>query len=77
MVYHLPPNPPNRLPRELECPKCGRHTVVMHGVGRYVCLSCDWLRDLNDEQDLYGRKRFSMWLFALIVFLMIVLINRG
>lgn len=36
-------------PHHLECPRCGRHTVVLHGESRYVCLSCGWSRDVSDE----------------------------
>ncbi|MEL6776124.1 MAG: hypothetical protein AAFO06_02625 [Cyanobacteria bacterium J06597_16] len=30
----------------LECPRCGHHSVVAHGEGRYACLRCRWHRDV-------------------------------
>ncbi|MGB0563081.1 MAG: hypothetical protein ACPGVO_14945 [Spirulinaceae cyanobacterium] len=37
-------------PHNLECPHCKKHTVVLRGEDRYVCLSCGWWEDLNDGQ---------------------------
>jgi len=31
----------------LECPKCGRHTIVKNGEARWSCINCDFSRDLN------------------------------
>jgi len=33
--------------RHIECPRCGHHSVVSHGEGRYNCLNCSWQRDVS------------------------------
>lgn len=35
------------LPNSLECPQCGRHSIVRHGDNRWSCLSCNFTRDLD------------------------------
>ncbi|MDB9528454.1 hypothetical protein PN498_20855 [Oscillatoria sp. CS-180] len=35
------------LSPSIECPKCGKHTVVSDQVGVYRCLSCDFERNLS------------------------------
>ncbi|MBE9100663.1 hypothetical protein [Vacuolonema iberomarrocanum] len=45
-----PDSPHPQHPHHLECPRCGMHTVVMHGENKYVCLNCNWQRDLNRIQ---------------------------
>lgn len=34
-------------PFSLECPKCHSHSVVQHGDSVYVCLSCDFRKDVS------------------------------
>jgi ribosomal protein L37E len=36
-------------PHHLECPRCGRHTIVTKAESYYVCLHCGWERDLSNE----------------------------
>lgn len=31
----------------LECPDCGKHSIVQHQETRYICLSCNWEKDLS------------------------------
>ncbi|MEM6868984.1 MAG: hypothetical protein AAF528_11450 [Cyanobacteria bacterium P01_C01_bin.121] len=31
----------------IECPRCGHHSVVNYGEGRYSCLRCSWQRDVS------------------------------
>jgi DNA-directed RNA polymerase subunit RPC12/RpoP len=33
----------------MECPRCGRRTIVPHGESLYVCLNCGWRRDLSES----------------------------
>lgn len=63
-------------PPQLECPHCGRHTVVMHGESLYVCLSCDWVRDLNRARYHHDSHRFSFFGLMVLALLAIVLISR-
>lgn len=44
MVSQLETTHPQH-PHHLECPRCQRHTVVLHGESRYVCLNCGWQCD--------------------------------
>jgi hypothetical protein len=38
--FHQPHEP------QIECPQCRRHSIVKYGESEYVCLSCDFRRDL-------------------------------
>lgn len=38
----------NRLVESVECPKCGKHTIVKHG-DAYHCLNCSFTRDLSED----------------------------
>jgi ribosomal protein S27AE len=35
-------------PSALECPRCGKHTIVNHHDGVYQCLNCGFKRDFSD-----------------------------
>jgi len=35
----------------LECPECGKHTVVSYQAGVYKCLNCNFERDLNGASE--------------------------
>jgi ribosomal protein L37AE/L43A len=48
MVMHQPDHHPHH-PHHLECPDCGRHTVVTQGESRYACLNCHWRRDIAED----------------------------
>ncbi|MBD0267444.1 MAG: hypothetical protein ICV77_04030 [Cyanobacteria bacterium Co-bin8] len=48
VMNSLEPHHPHH-PHHLECPDCGRHTVVTQGESRYVCLNCSWRRDIDNE----------------------------
>lgn len=37
-------------PHNLECPRCGRHSIVTRGENVFQCLNCHWRRDLPDSQ---------------------------
>jgi Zn ribbon nucleic-acid-binding protein len=37
----------SRLIESVECPKCGKHSIVNHG-DKYHCLNCSFQRDLSD-----------------------------
>lgn len=44
----------------IECPKCGKHTIVEQPTGTFRCIACDFKRDFS--RDDYsskdrGRKR--------------------
>ncbi|NER00170.1 MAG: hypothetical protein F6K30_26310 [Cyanothece sp. SIO2G6] len=45
----LPPKP------LLECPSCGRHTIVEYRTSVYRCIACDFERDL-EEEDYHSRR---------------------
>lgn len=37
----------HETPFPMECPKCHSHSVVQHGDSVYVCLSCDFRKDVS------------------------------
>ena len=39
---------PFPTPALVECPRCGKHTIVQSREGVYQCLHCDFKRDLNE-----------------------------
>jgi len=46
--------PPRSL---LECPSCGKHTIVEHRAGVYRCIACDFERNLAEE-DFNSRRNY-------------------
>lgn len=34
----------------IECPNCGKHSVVQHSETVYRCLACDFERDLTPPE---------------------------
>lgn len=39
---------PFSLSTLVECPRCGKHTIVQIREGVYQCLHCDFKRDLSE-----------------------------
>lgn len=68
-MTYTPNSPHPHHPHHLECPRCGKHTVVVRGETRYVCLNCNWWRDLNQTQ----WDDFPILLATIITTLMILL----
>ncbi len=52
------------LSSSLECPKCGKSSIVSHQTGIYQCLSCDFERDLSTEPVAKANMGFGEFLFA-------------
>lgn len=78
MVYLPPPNPQDHhhahgFAQGIECPRCGRHSIVIHGDSLYACLSCDWFRDLSHERE--HRQSFSFPQFLFIAALAVLIIR--
>ncbi|MGF1520091.1 MAG: hypothetical protein ACFCVB_20140 [Nodosilinea sp.] len=65
--YQHPPEP------QIECPHCRRHSVVRHGESEYVCLNCDYRRDLSRPY-LSG---FGNVLLGALTFLLVLYLMRG
>ena len=40
----------------LECPKCGKHTIVEQPTGTYRCIACDFKRDFGYEEYQSSKK---------------------
>lgn len=36
-----------QMPTTLECPRCGKHTIVSYRDGVYTCLNCNFEKDLS------------------------------
>ena len=45
---------PDTHPYHIECPRCGRHSVVLYSESIYVCLSCNWERDVSRHHHSRG-----------------------
>lgn len=40
----------------IECPKCGKHTIVEQPTGTFRCIACDFKRDFSrDDYSSKGR----------------------
>ncbi len=46
----MKPNQPT-LQQSLECPKCGKHSIVEASANQYHCLNCDFQRQITDPAD--------------------------
>lgn len=57
----------------MECPRCGKRTIVPHGDSLYICLNCGWRRDVSE----LSWNGLGEWLASLILisFILIVLID--
>lgn len=53
----------------LECPECGKHTVVSPEVGVYKCLNCDFERNLNSHSHEETDAGIGKLIFACAGFL--------
>lgn len=62
----------------IECPKCGKHSIVSLRSGEYACLNCDFRRTISDFQS--SRSRFgnygvsSFLAFSILTCLIVVLL---
>jgi len=56
----------------LECPQCGKHSVVEHQSGVYVCLSCDFEKNLDDDRRDKMPNSLSV-IFGALGFVLLVL----
>jgi ribosomal protein S27AE len=52
----------------LECPRCGHHSIVAHGEGRYVCLRCNWQRNVGTDSE--GMPPLVIIAIFVIIFLL-------
>ncbi len=60
--YHQPHEP------QIECPQCRRHSVVRHGESEYVCLNCDFRRDLSQHyQGGFGALLLGALAFVVVL----------
>ena len=82
-MTYMPHTPPPEQPQpsgyipDLECPRCGRHTIVKsHSDRRFSCLSCRWFRDLEQEWR-YRNPDFPSFIpLLLLAGLLIIIANN-
>lgn len=55
-----------QFPQHLECPKCGKQTIVQRDRDVYRCISCGFRRDLS-ESPLTKFAEAILGLFALLL----------
>ncbi|HSM82616.1 MAG TPA: hypothetical protein VLS96_13070 [Nodosilinea sp.] len=69
MLVSSPPHDP-----PLECPQCRRHSIVKHGDSEYVCLSCDFRRDLAQTPQSSGL--LGNWVLGMLAFALVLMLAR-
>ncbi|MGC9526309.1 MAG: hypothetical protein ACP5D7_12300 [Limnospira sp.] len=58
----------------IECPKCGKHTVVQRSEAVFQCISCDFKRDLAKElKQNKNNNEGGSWLGVLLTFALIII----
>lgn len=75
LIMTTPMQTPLVIPSTLlECPSCGKHTVVSPQAGVYHCLSCDFARNFNPETPPLPQEAGGLgaMLFASVGFLLTV-----
>lgn len=58
----------------LECPKCSKKAVVQRTSDLYVCLSCDFKRDLSKLAPSKSDSDLSLMLMVLLTALLVAFI---
>ena len=57
----------------IECPKCGKHTVVQRSEAVFQCISCDFKRDLAKEfKHNKNNDNGGSWFGVLLTFALII-----
>ncbi|MGQ4649342.1 hypothetical protein [Lyngbya aestuarii] len=56
--------------QNVECPNCGKNTVIQSQEGIYRCLSCNFERDFSEEPQLESGSGHSLfWASVVAAFL--------
>lgn len=58
----------------IECPKCGKHTIVKRSETLFQCICCDFKRDLEEKSQADGENSENSWLNLLLTFLLIFVV---
>ena len=58
------------LSSAIECPKCGKKSIVSHQTGVYQCLNCDFERNLGSAIEDEKSGGVGEFLFAVVGFLL-------
>lgn len=66
--------PPTVAPSSVECPKCGKHTVVELSSSLYRCLNCSFERDFSKSEDRESGSKDSGLLLAVITGILLLLV---
>lgn len=56
-------------PHHLECPRCGHHSVVVQNGNHYICLRCNWQRNVSEEWGCLPWPLAIILPFLLLLFL--------
>ena len=61
---------------QVECPRCGKHTVVHPQANVYRCINCNFKRDIGRDRNVQRKKddELSFVLAAVITLLLIIAI---
>jgi transcription elongation factor Elf1 len=60
------------LPPNLECPKCGKHTIVQRKENLYCCINCDFKRDLDQSTQKSEADPFMSLLITLLTVVLLL-----
>jgi ribosomal protein L37AE/L43A len=57
----------------LDCPQCGRHSMVSPEPSVYRCLSCGFSRDLTSSEQRTGLPEFLFFFLGVFIMLAVLL----
>lgn len=56
-----------------DCPRCGKKTLVMRSADVYQCVSCDFKRDFNKNEQTSSNQDFPTLLVIVFITLVVFL----
>lgn len=66
--------PQTMAPSSVECPKCGKHTVVELSPSLYRCLNCSFERDFSKSEERESESKGPGLVFAVITSILLLLV---
>ncbi|MGJ3247628.1 MAG: hypothetical protein ACFE0I_16325 [Elainellaceae cyanobacterium] len=58
--------------QHMECPRCGKHSVVRHGDSTYVCINCGFRCDVSEQPDESNNALMATAIATLLTLLLIL-----
>lgn len=60
----------------VECPKCGKKTIVQRKNGLYECLACDFKKDFSQPTQSKSGNGMVFWIAAIIMLVLLLTLER-